>query len=53
MLKLGGYINILIAAGHIVGLIWANKIFEVTGIDKFDGANNVFLKLPWQSAFCF
>jgi hypothetical protein len=34
MLKLGGYINILIAIGHIVGLIWADKIFEVTGIGK-------------------
>ena len=32
MLKLGGYINILIAIGHIVGLFWADKIFEVTGI---------------------
>lgn len=32
MLKLGGYINILIAIGHIVGLIWADKMFEVTGI---------------------
>jgi hypothetical protein len=34
MLKLGGYINILIAIGHIVGLIWADKMFEVTGIEK-------------------
>lgn len=34
MLKLGGYINILIAIGHIVGLIWADKMFEVTGIGK-------------------
>ena len=34
MLKLGGYINILIAIGHIVGLFWANKMFEVTGIGK-------------------
>ncbi|WP_310377980.1 hypothetical protein [Flavobacterium sp.] len=32
MLKLGGYINILIAIGHIVGLFWADKMFEVTGI---------------------
>ncbi|RTY89143.1 hypothetical protein [Flavobacterium sp. GT3R68] len=32
MLKLGGYINILIAIGHIVGLLWADKMFEVTGI---------------------
>jgi nitrate reductase gamma subunit len=34
MLKLGGYINILIAIGHIVGLIWAEQMFEVTGIGK-------------------
>ncbi|MEJ7823554.1 MAG: hypothetical protein WKF85_14610 [Chitinophagaceae bacterium] len=34
MLKLGGYINILIAIGHLVGLFWADKMFEVTGIGK-------------------
>ncbi len=34
MLTLGGYINILIAIGHIVGLFWADKMFEVTGIRK-------------------
>jgi len=34
MLKLGGYINILIAIGHIVGLFWADEMFEVTGIGK-------------------
>lgn len=34
MLKLGGYINIIIAIGHIVGLIWADKMFEVTGIEN-------------------
>ena len=34
MLKLGGYINILIAIGHIVGLIWADQMFAVTGIGK-------------------
>lgn len=32
MLKLGGYLNILIAILHIVGLFWADKMFEVTGI---------------------
>ena len=32
MLKLGGYINIVIAIAHIVGLFWAEKMFEVTGI---------------------
>lgn len=34
MLKIGGYINIVIAVGHIVGLFWADKMFEVTGIGK-------------------
>lgn len=32
MLKLGGYVNILIAIAHIVGLFWAERMFEVTGI---------------------
>lgn len=32
MLKLGGYINIIIAIAHIVGLFWAEKMFEITGI---------------------
>lgn len=32
MLRLGGYINILIAIGHIIGLFWAEEMFEVTGI---------------------
>jgi hypothetical protein len=32
MFRLGGYINIVIAIAHIVGLIWADKMFEVTGI---------------------
>lgn len=34
MLRFAGYINILIAIVHIVGLIWAEKIFEVTGVGK-------------------
>ena len=34
MLKLGGYINILIAIGHLGGLIWAQQMFEVTGIEQ-------------------
>lgn len=34
LLKLGGYINILIAFTHIVGLFWADKLFEVTGIGR-------------------
>ncbi|WP_264522955.1 hypothetical protein [Flavobacterium sp. N502536] len=34
MLKLGGYINIVIAIGHMLGLIWADQMFEITGIGK-------------------
>lgn len=34
MLKLGGYINILIAVAHIAGLFCADKMFEITGIGK-------------------
>ena len=34
MLKIGGYINILIAIGHIIGLFWAEQMFKVTGIGK-------------------
>jgi nitrate reductase gamma subunit len=34
MLKLGGYLNILIAIAHIIGLFWADSMFEVTGIRK-------------------
>lgn len=34
MLQLGGYLNILIAVGHVVGLFWAEQLFETTGIGK-------------------
>lgn len=34
MLRLGAYINILISIGHIIGLIWADQMFEITGIGK-------------------
>jgi len=34
MLKLGGYINITISIGHIVGLFWAKQMFEITGIGE-------------------
>jgi hypothetical protein len=32
MLRLGGYFNIIIAVLHVLGLFWADKMFEVTGI---------------------
>lgn len=34
MLSIAGYINLLIALGHIVGLLWADQMFEITGISK-------------------
>jgi hypothetical protein len=34
MLSLAGYINLLIAFGHIVGLLWADQMFQVTGISN-------------------
>ncbi len=34
MLRLDGYINILNAIGHILGLIWTEQMFDVTGIGK-------------------
>jgi len=34
MLKLGGYINIIIAIAHLIGLLWAKQMFIVTGIGK-------------------
>lgn len=34
MLKLGGYTNILIAIAHIIGLVWADQMFEITGVGK-------------------
>lgn len=32
MLKIGGYINILIAILHIVGLFWAQQMYDYTGV---------------------
>jgi hypothetical protein len=31
MLKIGGIINLIIAIAHIIGLIWAEQMFEKTG----------------------
>ena len=33
-LKLGGYINILIAVAHIVGLFWAQEMYDYTGVGE-------------------
>jgi len=31
MLKIGGIINVIIAIAHIIGLLWAEQMFEKTG----------------------
>jgi hypothetical protein len=31
MLKIGGILNIIIAVAHIIGLFWAEQMFEKTG----------------------
>ncbi|MDC1161887.1 hypothetical protein OAT18_00440 [Tenacibaculum sp.] len=31
MLKIGGLLNIIIAVSHIIGLFWAEQMFEKTG----------------------
>lgn len=33
-LKLGGYINILIAVAHIIGLFWAQEMYDYTGVGE-------------------
>lgn len=48
MLKLGGYINILIAIGHIVGLVCADRMFEITGIGKeMSELSQTHISLPY------
>lgn len=34
MLRLGGYLNIIISILHLIGLFWADKMFEITGIER-------------------
>ena len=34
MLKIGGVLNIIIAVAHIIGLFWAEKMFEKTGVGE-------------------
>lgn len=52
MLKLGGYINILIAFAHIVGLFWAEQMFEVTGVGKeMNELTDIHTSLPYLLTF--
>ena len=33
-LEIGGWTNIVLAAGHVVGLIWAYSVFRAVGIEE-------------------
>ena len=48
MLRLGGYINIIIAFAHIIGLFWAEKMFEITGIgEEMVKLSKIHFSLPY------
>ncbi|MFC2152024.1 hypothetical protein ACFLSE_05800 [Bacteroidota bacterium] len=48
MLKIGGYINILIGLAHLIGLLWANTMFEVTGIgQEMKDLSEIHSSLPY------
>jgi len=48
MLRFAGYTNIAIALGHVVGLIWADWMFEVTGVGKdMNELSEIHASLPY------
>jgi nitrate reductase gamma subunit len=50
MLSLAGYINLLIAFGHIIGLLCADQMFEVTGIsEEMNKLSLIHSSLPYFS----
>jgi hypothetical protein len=52
MLKIGGYLNILIAIGHIIGLIWADQVFALFGISEpMNRLAEIHFSLPYLLTF--
>lgn len=48
MLRLAGYINVIIGFGHIVGLLWADQMFQVTGISpEMKALSLIHFSLPY------
>lgn len=48
MLLVGGYINVLISALHLVGLAWAEEMFAITGIgSEMAALSKVHPMLPY------
>jgi len=48
MLKIGGILNIVIAIAHIIGLFWAEQMFEKTGAgDGMKELSQIHYSLPY------
>lgn len=48
LLKFGGYINLGISLLHFVGLLWANEMFQFTGVkNEMDKLSTVHISLPY------
>lgn len=48
MLRIGGYLNILISFGHIAGLFWAKQMFRLTGVEhKMLELSAIHFTLPY------
>lgn len=48
MLKIGGYINISIALAHIIGLFWAEQMFEKTGaLEGMEELAQIHFSIPY------
>jgi len=52
MLKIGGILNIVIAFAHLIGLFWAEQMFEVTGADEgMKRLSEIHYSLPYLLTF--
>lgn len=52
MLSLAGYINLIIAFGHIIGLFWADQMFRITGIsNEMKELSTIHYSLPYLLTF--
>ncbi len=52
MLRIGGFINIIIAIAHVIGLFWANQMFELTGIgNEMKELFEIHTTLPYLMTF--
>lgn len=48
MLRIGGYLNMLISFGHIAGLFWAAQMFRLTGVEhKMQELSAIHYSLPY------